>query len=388
MRRTTRCAAARGAIESINKELANLRQLPTWDEENPHEAEEISRQDPLAHFARIFPIIGIKNFEDELMRIFKGRIVLSGDKIKTATGTWAVFQELGTIPATMTACRIILAVCALIKDARILQTDCTAAYTQAEMTGPPTYIRLPKAWWPQGWAGRFKDPVCRLLRALYGHPLSGDIWGEKLEKELVRLGFKAVESWPSVFVLHTPDEAINIAFVVYVDDLVMVGCQHLVNVIRELRKSITMDDPAELQKYLGCVHQIAYKACGGERIMRVTFDMTLYLQAALDQYAEVSKGKISKADSPYAPKLADEEVEKLLSEPGDLAPHAASLIMKLMYAARMACPFISTIVSKLSSRITRWTKEDMIPWKEPGLQHTMFNDVDYTVVTSYSHNDS
>ena len=91
------------------------------------------------------------------------------------------------------------------------------------------------------------------------------------------MGFKAVESWPSVFVLHTPDEAINIAFVVYVDDLVMVGCQHLVNVIRELRKSINMDEPAELKKYLGCVLEIAYKTCGGERVMKVTFNMTNYV---------------------------------------------------------------------------------------------------------------
>ena len=65
---------SKGALESIDKELTNLRQLPTWDEENPMEAEEVSRQDPLAHFARIFPIVGIKNFEDELTRIFKGRI--------------------------------------------------------------------------------------------------------------------------------------------------------------------------------------------------------------------------------------------------------------------------------------------------------------------------
>ena len=346
------------AIASVDKELANLREIPTWDEQNPREAAEIAAEDPLAHFARVFPIIGIKHFEDLESRIFKGRIVLSGDKIKTATGSWAVFQELGTVPATMTACRIILSVCALIEDAMILQSDCTAAYTQAEMTGPATYIRLPKAWWPRSWAGKFKDPVCRLLRALYGHPRSGDIWGDKLEAELLRLGFRRVDSWPSVFVLHSHGEKINIVFVVYVDDLVMVGCKRLICIIKELRKTINMDEPAALQKYLGCVHEITHTFNNGERLTKVVFNMTNYMQSALDQYAEVARAALTKADSPYAPRLADEEIDKLLSEPGDLAPHAASLIMKLMYAARMACPHVATIVSKMSSRITRWTRED------------------------------
>ncbi len=76
-----------------------------------------------------------------------------------------------------------------------------------------------------------------------------------------------------------------------------------------------MDEPAELKKYLGCVHEIAYKTCGGERVMKVTFNMTNYIQSALDQYAGVSKGKISKADSPYAPRLADDDMEKLHSVP-------------------------------------------------------------------------
>ena len=181
-------------MEAINKELGNLRAIPTWDEANPEEAELVARRDPEAHFARVFAILGIKNFEDVDNQTFRGRIVISGGKIKTATGAWAVFQELGTVPATMTACRIVLAVAALVKDATGLQSDCTAAYTQAEMTGPATYIRMPKSWWPASWIGKFKDPVCRLLRALYGHPQSGDIWGDKLEVELKKLGFRSVDA--------------------------------------------------------------------------------------------------------------------------------------------------------------------------------------------------
>ena len=345
------------ALKAVDKELSNLRSLPAWDEANPREASDVAKEEPEAHFARIFPIIGIKHFEDLLNQVFKGRIVLSGDRIKTASGDWAVFQELGTVPSTMAACRIITAAHALVKDSMLLQSDCLMAYTQAEMTGPPTYIRLPKPWWPQGWANKFRDPVVKLLRALYGHPRAGDIWGDKLEQELVRLEFQRVEGWPSVYVLKQKVGPMNIVFVVYVDDLVMVGDKNIVEVIKKLRSEIAMDEPADLKKYLGCVHEIFRKKVDGETITNIVFNMQNYIESAVAQYREVATLQLVKAASPYAYRLADEE-EGEWATPGALAPHAASLIMKLMYAARTACPQITTIVSRMSSRITRWTKND------------------------------
>ena len=98
----------------------------------------------------------------------------------------------------MAACRILLVAFSLMKNAKLLQSDCVRAYVQAPMKGTKTYIRLPKAWWPKHWAGRFRDPICQLLQALYGHPHAGDFWYEKLEAELLRLNFNIVEGWPSI----------------------------------------------------------------------------------------------------------------------------------------------------------------------------------------------
>eukprot|EP00972_Heterocapsa_arctica_P050349 7402221-Heterocapsa_arctica.AAC.1 len=74
------------------------------------------------------------------------------------------------------------------------------------MKGPPTFVRLPKAWWPPEWASKYTDPVCRLLRALYGHPRAGDFWQDKIAAELSELKFETVEGWPSVYVLHWAPE--------------------------------------------------------------------------------------------------------------------------------------------------------------------------------------
>ena len=75
---------------------------------------------------------------------WKGRIVLSGDKIETATGDWAVFVELGNVPSTMSACRALLPVFAVTDDLILLLSDCVRAYVQAVLKGPPPSSDSPR----------------------------------------------------------------------------------------------------------------------------------------------------------------------------------------------------------------------------------------------------
>ena len=342
---------------ALAEELADLRSVPTWDEDNVMEASEAARRHPDAHFARLFAIIGIKNFEqaDESQHKWKGRVVLSGDAIKTATGDWAMFAEVGNVPSTMSACRAMLATYCLEDDMVLLQSDCVRAYVQAPMQGPPTFVRLPRAWWPAGWSS-FRDPVCRLLRALYGHPHSGDFWHEKLKAQLLVLEFTTIEGWPSVFKLTLGEQHV-IIFIVYVDDLLMLGTERMHHIIRELRKTIKMEDPQEMGKYLGCLHHIAKHEAQGELITEIAFDMRQYFRSAVEQFVEVTGVKLHPVASPYAPRLAANELDRLMAMKGELAEHAASFLMKLMYGTRMAMPSLSVVISRLASQITKWTAE-------------------------------
>ena len=79
------------------KELADLRFMTTWEEDKPVEYLQAKKQFPKAHFARLFAIVGVKHFEDpdEEAHVWKGRIVLSGDAIRTASGDWAIFADVG-----------------------------------------------------------------------------------------------------------------------------------------------------------------------------------------------------------------------------------------------------------------------------------------------------
>jgi hypothetical protein len=177
-----------------------------------------------------------------------------------------------------------------------------------------------------------------------------------LEKELKLLGFETVEGWPSVFLLY-PNSEHTVAFVVYLDDLLMWGSKHLVEIINQLKTKIEMEDLAALQKYLGCVHQISEKLVKGETVTSVEFDMTKYFESAIEQYLELAVDKLAKVASTYAPKISSEELDELLAQEGRVAPPAARLVMKLMYGVRMAAPHLSVAIGRLASQITKWTGE-------------------------------
>ena len=342
---------------AIDKELGDLRSVPTWDEQNVMEGSKAAADFPDAHFARLFAILGIKHYEeaDESLHSWRARCVLSGDAIKTATGDWAMFNELGSVPANMTACRCLLAAYCMTEDALLLQSDCIKAYVQAEMKGPPTFVRLPRAWWPESWKD-MKDPVCRLLRAIYGHPQSGDIWADKLTAELQKEGFEVIEAWPSVFKCLKDGKLVAL-FIVYVDDLVMMGTPAMKPILERLRKVIQMEEPHDMGKYLGCTHHMSTRTILGELVTHVKFDMRQYFRSALEQYRTLSGKSVSIVATPHAPRIDPKDMNSLIETPGELAPHAASLLMKLMYGTRMAFPALAVVISRLASQVTKWTAD-------------------------------
>jgi hypothetical protein len=61
--------------------------------------------------------------------------------------------------------------------------------------------------------------------------------------------------------------------------------------------------------------------------------------------------------TPYVPDVSPALLDELLGKPGIFVDHAASLVMKLMYAARMALPNIVVAVGRLACELSRWTAE-------------------------------
>ena len=99
------------------------------------------------------------------------------------------------------------------------QADGESAYTQAKLGGDPTWVRLPKERWPESWK-KFRDPVCPLILALYGHPDARGFWEKHCDSNLRKVGFEPVhQSWMSVY----RHKRLDLLLAVYVDDFKMSG---------------------------------------------------------------------------------------------------------------------------------------------------------------------
>ena len=89
-----------------------------------------------------------------------------------------MFQDLGSSPSTMEAARAADAYGAA-PGHQAEVADAEQAYVQAELTGTPTWVCLPPDQVREAHKAKFRRPVYRLKKALYGHPDSGTMWEEK-----------------------------------------------------------------------------------------------------------------------------------------------------------------------------------------------------------------
>ena len=102
------------------------------------------------------------------------------------------------------------------------QADARQAYTQTVLGGVVTWVELPRDQWQEAWISqRFARPVCRLWRALYGHPDSGGYWEQHCNASLAAVGFRELiyEDWRSCF--WHPE--LRLLLTVYVDDFKLSG---------------------------------------------------------------------------------------------------------------------------------------------------------------------
>ena len=147
-----------------------------------------------AHVGRIFEIRVEKNSEsspDNPARKYKGRVVFQGNNVFDENWDVALFQELGSAPATLEASKACDAF-GLLNGHDAQQADAEQAYIQSKLGGDtPTWVRLPPERRPPSWKG-FKDPVCPLILALYGHPGAGGYWEKHCHAHLVSVGFKPI----------------------------------------------------------------------------------------------------------------------------------------------------------------------------------------------------
>ena len=150
-------------------------------------------------------------------RKYKYRVVFQGNRVINQNYDAAIFQDLGSSPATLEASRAVDAFGSR-QGSAIDVVDAEQAYVQAEMKGTPTWVCLP----PEqrtGKAATMRQPVFRLKKALYGHADSGGYWERQCDSGLRKAGFVPVNNWPSMY--H--HGKLDWTLMVYVDDFKMAG---------------------------------------------------------------------------------------------------------------------------------------------------------------------
>ena len=342
---------------ALHKELSRLRLAEVWNEEKPLEWESVKAIDDEAHrkgimVGRLFAIMGEKFAEESRQfseREYKARVVFGGHRIETDTGRPAheLFTAASIGPNNMVTARTVIALGAL-KGRTVQVRDAEQAYIQSRIDSdsrPATYVRLPKSWRPSSWES-MKDPVCRLQKSLYGHPESGALWETHLAARLVKLHYKRVEVAQGLW------ESIDgkVTLTTYVDDLLMTGERNVLEQKwHELGQEVNFKEPPqELTKYLGTVNSY-FRGDDGTAQLRTS--MGDFLISAVNTYRqEIGSELLKAASTPY---IYDEPTGE--ESPGLQAPTAASHLMKIMYAARMCRPDITTGVQKLSPFITKWS---------------------------------
>ena len=159
----------------------------------------------------------------------------------------ALFQDLGNSPATFDASRW-ADYYGCLPGNDVQMADAIQAYIQAKLSGVPCWVELPdEAWHPSANRHKYRRPVCRLVKALYGHPDAGTLWEQHCHTAVQKVGFKPLG--PSLY-FH-PD--LKLLLVIYVDDLKMAGpTVNLPKGRNMLRQELRLEEETPLGLYLGC----------------------------------------------------------------------------------------------------------------------------------------
>ena len=338
------------AGEAIRKEAAEVRAMGVWDDSSVCEVSDLKewakQKGKKVHIAEVMEVGSIKH--DELgptLAQHKGRLVFRGDATRDENGLPAKFRELHSQPASIQIVSLVL-LYGMMESMVVHIADCKKAYLQAILRSPiATWVVLPFLCWLPGWEHKFKRPCVRLRRALYGHPEAGDDWFAHLSEVLEsKMGFKPVEGMPSLWWNPTT----RVLTAAYVDDIMASGpakaCEEFWKV---LRSHVTIDEVTTPGRFLGRDHSISKDG------REVFLSMKEYCLSAVDLYLKlVGDRPLKPVSTPYL----DAELNASDWETrGELGERSASILMKILWLARLSRPDLSHAVTKLASGITRWS---------------------------------
>ena len=208
-----------------------------------------------------------------------------------------------------------------------------------------------------GGAFRIPDSCSRQAtqKPLYGYPQAGRLWQEYLSRILISLGGKESQEFPSNWFFEYKDGVLIL--IIYVDDLSLSGLTKLhAPFWQELRARVKLDPECfigtEGVRILGRLH-CRYD---GPSSTTMAFRMPEYAEQIVQTYCELTGTTPDKLRRVTTPSIAESAMtDEEISTPGQLHDSASRTLMRCLWLARLCRADISCAVTRLASRVTRWT---------------------------------
>ena len=369
------------AVQARGTERDRLIKNDSWDEE-PVSMHEAKTAHPDAKFCRIFTITGIKDYEvprsddaksitsstpssknEVKKRKFKARSVAQGSNVYHADGNPAVYgADVSSHASNFTCVRSVAAHGAVTKTpVSTIDADQAFAQPRLNLADPAQqyYVELPPDLLTPEQKRKIQDRGLKraffLLKVpLYGLPIASTMWERHLDTVLTEQGWRPVEGWPQTYTRPSASKtaAPNLCLCFYVDDGTMSGGApgEQDAAWAQLRTKIRCGDPEPISRSLG----VNFKITDSPTCTCVSTAMNDYFKSAIDAYEAVPGPPLSKhpVPTPYAD--VDPQLEQ---QPGELADRAASIVMKLLFAARMTAPHLCYAIGALATQFTKWSKQ-------------------------------
>lgn len=338
------------ALKAIADKRQNLLSRSVYNENNPVEWDGVETSQPDAKLLRIHVILGVKNEElDAVFRKWKARIVANGGNVRSTTGESVSGEFWYTLPMSLCTLRTLAGMSLPRVDHEIYSFDVAGAFLQAPRPEAPTYASLPPVLQTESMK-RFKIPVVRLQRMLYGKIEAGDYWTVYLRRRLKEQGWREVFAAGGETVFER--EGMLLGF--YVDDGAAIGPKgKVLTVLSEVRSVIETSEPDVMQHFLG----INFRRARFEGNSCLIMEQTKYAAHVLERFVAECGGPPRASKTPCYTDAELEQVENG-AEAGAFRVSCRSHVGAFLFLGRGARPDLSYAVAQVARKVADWKKED------------------------------
>ena len=192
----------------------------------------------------------------------------------------------------------------------------------------------------------YEKSFWKLNKTLYGLKQAGKEWNNKLNEELIKVGFTRLKSEPCVYKIINNKKEIICILSVYVDDILITGTLAKINSLNEsIKRKFNIKDIGDVEFVIGIKFNKINKIKDGYILHQSRYVNDILNKFSTDSYTKTTKNLIPKENPQLRTKKFNETKYR-------------SAIGSLLYLGICTRPDILFAVSKAARKSSDPTMED------------------------------